>query len=190
MFAVVANGIQKICTSQRALDLIMAIYPYPKIAKCRNEEEAREWLRRHSRSSSSRNIKKYGDTANRGYASVEYFIYDNNIYYNIDTTLLGYLKIENTADNVVIDARPNLIKVQITNLAVKDELIIGHVIAIRRILKIIGEFIDIDIVVPDMSIYLAATAYKGQNYMIKGLQKDIATRLGGVSFTVKEAFEE
>jgi hypothetical protein len=60
------------------------------------------------------------------------------------------------------------------------------VIAIRRILIILGTIIDVDVIVPDISVYLAATKYTGRNYMIKGLQKDIADRIGGVSFTVRE----
>lgn len=40
MFAVVANGIQTICKTQRQLDYILAVYPYPKFKKCYTEEEA------------------------------------------------------------------------------------------------------------------------------------------------------
>ena len=59
-------------------------------------------------------------------------------------------------------------------------------VAVRRILKILGEYADVDIIVPDISIYLAATKYTGKNYMVRGLQQDIQNRLGAVSFTVRE----
>lgn len=185
MFAVIANGIQTICKTQRKLDMILAVYPYPKFCKCATEEEGRAWLRQHSRGNFSSNVTKYGTTSQTGYAQVEYFIWNDTAYYNIDTSRIGYLRVV-TGNDMSVDARANLIKVCIKNIHLNDMSIMSHCIAIRRILKVIGSFVDVDIIVPDMSIYLAATKYTGKNYMIKGLQRDIDSRLGGVSFTVRE----
>lgn len=185
MFAVVANGIQTICRTQRQLSSIIAVYPYPKFQKCATEEEAREWLRKNARSINSAIYDKYGNTSVWGFAQIEYFISQNNIYYNIDTRKLGVIRVRPASD-VKVDARQELVKVKVCNVRLDDNLIESHVVAVRRILKILGEYADVDIIVPDISIYLAATKYTGKNYMVRGLQQDIQNRLGAVSFTVRE----
>ena len=183
MFAVVANGIQTICKTQRQLDYILAVYPYPKFKKCYTEEEARNWIRVNKRQFNAIKYSKYGDTATFGYATIEYFITNNNIYYNIKTEKVGYIKIQ--ADNdIKVDSRKSLLKVKVCNVRLDDSLIAHHIIAIRRILKLLGEYRDIDIVVPDISIFLALTKYSGNNYVIRGCQRDIASRLGAVSITI------
>lgn len=185
MFAVVANGIQRICKTQRQLDFIIAVYPYAKFQKCKDEDEAREWLRRNTRKYNSLRHVKYGNTSTTGYAQIEYFIADDNIYYNIYTSKVGYIRIQ-ADESTKVDSRYDLLKVKICNVKLDDSLINHHVIAIRRILRLLGDFIDVDIIVPDISVFLALTKYSGKNYIIRGAQKEIATRLGGVSLTIKE----
>ena len=68
-----------------------------------------------------------------------------------------------------------------------DLKISSHIIAIKRVLNLLGSYVDVDITVPDMSVYLAITKYKGNNYIIHSLKNDFEKRLGGVSFTIKEA---
>ena len=185
MFAVVANGIQAICKTQRQLDCIISIYPYPKFKKCSTEEEAREWLRWNSRKYTSLKHERYGNTSISGYARIEYFIDNVNTYYNIHTERVGYIRVQHESD-IRVDSRRDLLKVKVLNSKLNNNLIMHHAIAIRRILRILGQYIDVDIVVPDISVFLALTKYNGNNYMIRGVQKDIATRLGAVSITVKE----
>jgi hypothetical protein len=185
MFAVIANGMQAVCKTQRKLDSILAVYPYPKFCRCSTEEEARKWLAANARAPYDPSFKKYGDTAKSGYAVVEYYIWDNTIYYNVYTGSIGFIKVF-PDDGVKIDARPELLKIKVSGVRVNDLSISSHCVAIRRILKILGNIIDIDITVPDISVYLAAAKYTGKNHFIRGLQRDIADRLGGVSFTVSE----
>ena len=184
MYAVVANGIQTICKNQRALNAILAFYPYPKFANVANEEQARRWILAHSRHVKDMGLRKYGDTSVSGYASVQYAIEDGRIVYDIDTSRLGYIKIKGSED-AVIDSRKESLKIIVKGITLDDTVITHHIIAIRKILKLVGSYIDIDFVVPDMSIFLAATKYSGKNYNIIGLQRDIENRYGAVSFTVK-----
>lgn len=185
MYAIIANGIQAVCKTQRELDTIIAVYPYPKFVKCHTESEAYEWIRQHSRNMNLYRYKNYGNTATLGYASMEYYIADDCIFCNIDTKLVGFLKIMTTDKDVKVMSKQDLIKVKVCNIVLEDNKIAHHAIAIRRLLKVIGIYIDVNIVVPDMSVYLAATKYKGNDYRIKGLQKDISQRIGGISFSVK-----
>lgn len=189
MFAVVANGMQYICKTPRQLDCICAIYPYPKFKKVRNKDEAYAWLKQNSRSVASSSFSNYGDTAKSGYAVVEYFISDNTIYANIFTENIGFIKIPPT-EGVAIDNRTDLIKVKIKNIVLDDMVINHHILAIRRLLKLLGDFVDVNIKLPDMSIYLALTKYRGENYMIQAAQKEIRQRLGGVSFSVNQLKED
>ena len=184
IFAVIANGLQTICKTQRQLECILALYPYPKFKKCKDETQAREWLRRNGRCIETIKYEKYGETSIRGYAEVEYFISYNNIYYNIDTKQLGYIRINRFDEHVQIDYRGYFIKVKITAVCLNDNLIVHHIIAVRRILRLLGDFIDVDLKLHDISIFLALTKYSGKNYVIIGAQKEIKNRIGGVSFTV------
>ena len=74
MFAVVANGVQAICHTQRQLDTILALYSYPKFKKFSKEEEAYEWIRQHSRVNYTSCYNQYGDTMGIGFVSVTYSI--------------------------------------------------------------------------------------------------------------------
>lgn len=186
MFAVVANGIQAICKTQRQLDTILALYTYPKFEKFSNTEDAYKWIRDHSRVQYSSHYNQYGETMGIGFVSVTYSIKNNTIYYHIDTEQFGYLGAVSTDKNVAIRSGRNNMDVIISNIVLDDLKISSHIIAIRRIINILGEYVDVDITVPDMSVYLAITKYRGDNYIIRSLKNDLEKRLGGISFTVKE----
>lgn len=185
MFAVVANGLATICKTQRELQFILAIYPYPKFQKCRTKEEASLWLRQNSRTFDSMNIEKYGDVSDNGYVTMEYFIVDANTYYNFYTEKVGRLRIH-PAQGVAVDNRNELIKVKVYNSSLDTLLIQHNVVAIERGLNLIGEYVDVNIVVPDISVYLAITKYSGRDFRIQRLQRVLRNRLGAYSITVKE----
>lgn len=183
MYAIVANGLQTICRTQQELDTYLSLYPYPKFTKVRDEDEGRQWLRQHSRIFNEYEFERYGDTSKYGYAQMRYCLQDNMVRYEIDTSKLGYLKVLPGKDTDV-DSRAEHITAVIRDLNLKDELIAHHVIAIHNGLKIIGTFVDVDIVIPDVSIYLALTRYTGKNYILLNAQRELRERIGGVSYTV------
>lgn len=185
MYAFIANGIQTICQSQRQLEILIALYPYPKFQKCSTAEEARKWLRSNQRFFQSTKFSNYGDTALNGYATVTYEIQKDSIFYVVDTTKIGFLRVL-SAEDILIDSRKNMLNITYLNMKLNNDLIAHHVIAIRKILRILGKIIDINLCVPDVSIYLAITKYSGSNYIIKGAQHDIAERLGAVAVTIEE----
>lgn len=184
MFAVVANGFQGVCKTQRHLDMVLALYTYPKFRKVNTEEEAFKWIRENSRSFHSNRCVQYGNTASTGFLNVRYKIVDNRIEYNVDTNQVGFVNTINSNKDVIIRSGPNNFDVIIENVVLQDEKITSHIIAIKRILSVIGDYVDVNVMVPDMSVYLAITKYRGSNYIIQSLQRDIDNRLGGISFTV------
>ena len=190
MFAVVANGLQTICKTQRQLDNILALYTYPKFAKVSTEEEALRWIREHTRGVTVNYHKQYGETADFGFLNVTYEVHDseNSIHYHIDSEQLGYITAFNDDKDVAVRSGRTSTDVIVSNIVLDDMKISSHIIAVRRILMIIGSYVDVNIILPDMSVFLAITKYKGKNYNIRGLQKEIASRLGGVSFSVKGEF--
>lgn len=185
MFAVVANGMQAICKTQRQLDNILALYTYPKFQKFNREEEALQWIRQHSRVSWENAYNQYGDTSSAGFISVTYKIQDNTISYHVETEHLGYIGAISSDKDIAIRNGRSSIDVIISNVVLDNLKISSHIIAIQRILRLMGSYVDVNVVLPDMSIYLAITKYRGNNYIIRSLKKDIADRLGGISFTVK-----
>lgn len=184
MWAVIANGRQKICTTQKELDVILAIYPYPKFRKCTTTEEARKWLLHNQRGFKTREIINYGDTAVMGYATVQYEIKEERTLYQVDTRKIGFLRVRCQPD-VLVDGRRNQLLITCTGVSLHDELISHHVIAIHRIVKILGPVIDLNIVCPDMSVYLALTRYTGKDYNIRSAQEALKERIGAVAYTVE-----
>lgn len=188
MFAVVANGIQTVVNTQEQLDTIISMFPYPKFQRVRTVEEGWAWIKNNGRVSYSKNIKNYGECSKSGYADIEYFIWDNNIFYNVDTSKVGFIRVD-IKENMVADSRPEFIKIKISNVVLDNLLIAHHVLCVQRILNILGPNIDVNINVPDMSVYLALTQYTGSNYVIKKTRELISKRLGAVSYTVIEGLE-
>lgn len=184
MYAIVASGLQTLCKTKRQLDTIVALYPYPKFQYVRTEEEGRQWLRQHTRLLNDFSFNRYGTTSCVGYMNVEYAIHEDKVEYFIDTRKLGYVKIQGD-ESTAVDSRPDSIHVVVQGLQLDNELIMHHVIAIRRLLRLVGVYVDVNVVVPDVSVYLAMSKYTGGNYVIRAIQRDIKDRVGGVSVTVK-----
>lgn len=185
MYALVANGIATICKNHRQLQALISLYPYPKFQKCNTAEEARRWLREHARGVHSVMFDNYGDTATTGYVTVKYQITKAGVRYDLDTSLVGYIKVH-AVDGALVSNFGDMIYVEVSDVKLDDDIIVHHLLAIKRILRILGEFVDVNLVVPDISIYLAIRHYAGSNYIIKSLQHNIEQRLGAVAITIRE----
>ncbi|MCM1441551.1 MAG: hypothetical protein NC131_20440, partial [Roseburia sp.] len=66
-----------------------------------------------------------------------------------------------------------------------DDLISSHLIAIWHGLRIIGDFVDVDVTVPDHSVFYALMTYKGKNKVINRVREFIDKRPANVSVTLK-----
>lgn len=185
MYAFVGNGFQGIVKTQEALQVLLSLYPYPKFRKQSTEEEARKWLSINSRKYNNFKRDHYGDCCDTGFAKVEYFIYDGCLFYNIFTDKVGRLLVEAKDSDTSILRSPDNIAIKIKDTNLKEQLITHHCIALLKVLTLIGPYIDVDLVLPDMSILLAITAYTGSAYLIRSLQKTIKERIGGVSYTIR-----
>lgn len=183
MYAVIASGVVRIVGTSEEVSLLRAIYPYAKSHYAKTMEEAQQWITQNTRQKYDTRVRKYGTTAWHRFIQITYFISDNSIFYNLDLTKFGRTRID-LEDGILVDNRPNFIKVKVLNTKLDNMLIQHHAIAVKRILTLLGDYCDVDIVVPDMSVYIALTDYSGRDRILRTVKALIRDRLGGVSFTV------
>lgn len=183
MYAVVAPGLKGIYEDPKVIDKIVALYPYTKFRKFSTEEECWAFLERYENNHSIEEITAFGDTFNKHRVVMEYFIRSPNLYFNYDTSKLGTLRL--VKDTAIIENRTNLIKAMMPNVIVDGDTIGGHIIAIYNGIKLLGDFIDVEVVVPDHSVFYAIRSYTGNNRAITRLKDYLKVRLGKVSVTLR-----
>lgn len=186
MYAFISNEYKTIVYTQRQLDFLCSIYSYPSFVKINSTEEAKQFFIRKDRDFIRTGISKYGKQTKVGYIAVEYFIDGNNVYYNLYTEKFGFIKFTNFPSNVICDSGYDLIKLKFKNVSLNNDLIAHHCTAIQLVLRFIGDFINVELRLPDESIYLALTKYTGKNYSIKNTQSLIKGRLAETYYTVKK----
>lgn len=188
MYAFVSNEYKGIVYTQRQLDKLLGIFTYPEFKKVSTMEEADSYfLLKNRQQIESQHIYKYGKREGVDSLSirVEYFIDDNSIYANLDTSKCGFIKFGELPDNVTQDATYDLIRLKIRNVNLDDRLIAHHCAAIQYIVRLIDPIISLEVELPDISVYLALTKYTGKNYVIKRTQSIIQKRYSPVCYTIK-----
>lgn len=185
MYAFVSNEYRTIVYSQRQLDFLTSVYTYPQFKKVDTVAEAKQFFNNCNREFLQTGLNKYGRESDIGYISIQYFIDGKNIYCNVDTKHFGFIKLSDVPSNVKQDSSYDLLKLKICNVILDNSLIAHHCIAITNILKLFDECINIELVVPDISVYLACTKYKGKNYSIVKLQNALNNRLGNLFYSIK-----
>ena len=181
MFAFVSNEYSGIVYSKQQVKVLSRLYTYTVAQFCTTEQEARDFIKRNPRHVYS-HMKSAGWKKTTAYIRVEYFIADETIYANLYTDHFGFvqLKIVNNP-NILQSATYDLIKLKIPYVNVRDESITSHCAAIIHILSLMSPIINVQIKVPDISIYMALTEYSGRNATIKNTQKYLKSRIGKVA---------
>lgn len=182
MYAVVAPGLKGIYEDYSVIDKILALYPYTKFRKFNTEEECWAFLDRYENNHGIEEIQDFGDTFSK-HVVMEYFIREPNLYFNYDTRKLGTLRL--TRDSAVIENRTHLVKAMLPNVIVDANSIGGHIIAVYNGIRLLGDFIDVEVIVPDHSIFYAIRSYTGNNRAIARLRDYLKTRVGKVSVTLR-----
>lgn len=184
MYAFISNECKLIVKSQHQLEFLNSIMSYPKFAKVSDEEEARRFFIENEREFFQADRKLYGRRDSVGYIKISYFIANNNIYVNADTSAFGYIKFRNLHSNITAEYSYQKMRLKFKDIVLNNELIAHHCIAIMNIVKLFGPYVSLDIRVPDISVFLALTKYTGNNYAIKATQNLILSRSGYVSYTI------
>jgi hypothetical protein len=181
MYAVVAPGLKGIYDNPRSIDKITALYPYAKYRKFRTEEECWKFLNMYENNHSIDEVYNYGSTFPQHFITMEYFI-RSSLYYNYRTDKVGYVRI--VSQDAIVENCAGLIKARVDNVVADNNLISGHMIAIFHGLKTIGSWLDVNIIVPDHSIFYAINSYTGNNRVIERVRRHIKERQGEVALTL------
>lgn len=184
MYAVVAPGISTIYTNWRDVERIKALYPYPKWKKVYNEQEAHEWLKRNTYGHNLNMVTKYGNTLDDLYVDVQYKIFSDSLAIVYDTSRVGNIRLPETR-NIVAYAGDR-IHVKVPDIYLSELSISSHMSAIYNILNLLGDIIDVNIELPNYSVFYSLTGYsKGNLHAISTVQDMVRNRQGAVSYTLK-----
>ena len=180
MFAFVSNEYSGIVYSKQHVKVLSNIYTYPVVQYCRTEAECRDFIRRHPRFAYSGG-KKAGWKKTTAYIRIEYFIADQTIYANLYTDHFGFVQLKLLNKNILQSATYDMIKLKIPYVNVEDESITSHCIAIQNIINLLSPIVNVQVKVPDLSVYLALTEYTGNNTTIMRIKKSLSNRVGKVA---------
>lgn len=181
MYAVIAPGLKGIYQDQRALDCILKLYPYATYQKCSTVEDAQNYLQSYTPSRSVADVQQFGETTFLRII-MQYFVRKEAFYYNFDTSKFGTIRILD--DSAIVDNRLRRVSACIQGVQANPERIRSHLIAIYRGLKLVGELAEVEVIVPDQSIFYAIHSYTGTDKTITRVRNYIKSRPGAVSFSL------
>lgn len=184
-YAFIAGSIATVFNNWEAVDKIYRLYPYPVFRKFLSEEDAWNYVNTHKVSSNVTSVTAYGDILTYPRIQMTYMIRDGFIAYEMKPKGIKNMRFTNTDPLIKIDYRSKLAKVVLKGISLNDDLITNHLIAIVNGLKVIGPFIDVDIVVPNHSIFYALTAYTGEDRRLVSLLSRIKNRTARYAVTIR-----
>lgn len=186
MYAFVSNEYQGIVHSRTVAQVLADIYSYPVIQYVRTPEEGYDFIKRKNRKFYINDTKQAGWKESTAYLRIEYFVAEDTVYANIYTDHFGYvyLNLKGKKD-VKQSVTYDLIKVKLTGRRLREDSISSHCLAIQNVLHLFSPIINVQIVLPDISVYLALTRYTGRNGVIRGARRELDTRIGKVMLIVK-----
>ena len=179
MYCIVANSFSGIVRTQAELDALSSVLPFPKYRRFDTEEECLAFLHSNKRTHID---AKHVNIIPEGCLVATFIVDNGKVFASIDITKVGDVSIQQS-DTVKIQRHSTYISV-IAELPTKVDSILQQVDAVAIILRSVGNFVNINIKLNDLSTYLALTRYTGSNTIIKSVQNTIQSRLGNVFFEV------
>lgn len=184
MYAVVAPGFSSVYVNWKDVERIHALYPYCKWRKCKSESDAQEFIKRNTNNHTVKQLYNYGDTLRDLYVDVIYKIGPDCVYYVIYCKRIGSLRLQ--CEDVYVEYKGDKIYVKVPNIYLSDRSIAGHMSAIHNILGLLGEYVDVNITLPNFSVYYALTSYnRGKSRAVSITRELISKRLCKVAYTLK-----
>lgn len=185
IYAVVAPGYSLITKDWSQVERARALYPYPKWKKCYTEEEAKHFVKVNHVSNPVRLIRNYGDTFKELYVDASYSIRPDSVCYVFDVSKIGRLRIN--SDNLIVEYGAGKIYARLPNIYLSEEALGSHMSAIYNMLRILGDYVDVNIHVKYFSIFYALTNYSGEKVRSISVTKDlINSRVCKCAFTLEE----
>lgn len=184
-YGYVGGGIKTVLNSWEEVQRLRLMNPYSSFRKFRTEEQAWRWVEYRRGISEASDVNRYGDVFFNHHIKLDYIISKGSVYYNFRLRNLGRLILADLPSNCFVENRPGIIKVRVDGYQLGDT-ILDHLSAIMTGLEIVGPFIDVDIVVPDHSIFYALSMYDGNERRIIRVLSQIKSRLGNVALTLRD----
>lgn len=183
-YALVGHGIYGVYFNWKEVEELATIFPYCRYRKFKTEEDCWEFVNRYRTSKCSLTMTKYGNTFDNIFVRMSYTMSKNRMYFNYNTEHFGKIRLDKQ-DNQIIQYTARYVLVEEPcDFDLDRQTIISHLEVINRGVEILGELVDVDIVVPDHSIYYALTAYNGDDEVINTLKNKLHGRIAEVSFTL------
>lgn len=183
-YGYVGPDIKTVFDSFKPIERLKIIYPYSSFRKFKYESDAWEWVRCKHTKKAITSVNKYGNIFKLHCVDVDYIITEEYTYYNIHTDRLGYVHIDNDNPDILVNNCVDNIMVRI-KISLNNDLILSHLVAIYQILELLGPFIDVNLILPNHSIFYALTSYTGKQRRITKVLKYIENRKGNVAYTLK-----
>ena len=159
MYAVVAPGLHGIYYNWKDVERIHALYPYAKWGKFYNEQDAQEFIKRNTNHHVVKQLYNYGDTLSDLYIDAKYKITNECLFFVFDTKRVGRVRI--LSEDAVVEYKGSKIYVRLSNIKLSDLTISSHMSAIYTMLHLLGDYVDVNISLPNFSVYYALTTYSG-----------------------------
>lgn len=189
MYAVIAPGFSCIYTNWQDVERIKALYPYPKFHKCATEQEAAEWIQKNRYARKLDGVYNYGNTFDDFYVDAKYKIAENNVYFVLDVSRLGRLRLD--VQDAVVEYKGSKIYVKYPDLHVSNESLAGHLSVIYNLLNLVGPYVDVNLELEYYALYYALTIYsKGNSRAVSSVRKLLNERLGATAISLKFINEE
>lgn len=183
-YAIVANGLERVTQDYNEIEQTKRLYTFPKFTKHATYESACEWIKRHHYSTPIKFIENYGSTVKRFTVKVSYKIGKNCVFYKIDTKDIGTVSLPTRNLPYLIESDGMIFRIKCEDMNLSNITISGHMSAIKRLLDIVGEFIDLNLELDNYCIFYCLTMYdKGKNADVANVRSRIHDRLGSVAFT-------
>ena len=184
-YGIVGPGVTGVYSNWKKIEDIASCIPYCSYRKFYTEEQAWNFVQTHKRKNAYFGLNKYGDTFVSPYLTMSYLMWKDNIYLTYNIEHFGRVQLE-APDSVLVRYGAKVITAK-TSLGyeLQRNLILHHLASITYGVSLLGDFVDVDIIVPNHSIYYALTIYSGQNAEILKYKKQLQSRMGEFSVTLE-----
>lgn len=183
-YAIVGPGISGVYENWSKVEDLSKLFPYCKYRKFKTEEECWEFVYRNKYGKNELSLTKYGNTFENVFVRMSYIVRSDTMYFSYNTKHIGNIRLD-PIPGALIEYTAHCIMVKMkSEILLDNSTILSHLQVINRGIEILGDLIDVDIVVPDHSIYYALTAYTGKDEYLKLMKDRLKNRLAGVSFSL------
>lgn len=184
-YALVGPGIKGVYRDWNRVKELSSIFPYCKYRKFGTEAECWQFVNQWTYKRTDISLTKYGDTFDSPYVKMSYVVRPDFIYINYNTSNFGRIRIDAPSD-ALVEYDGSLIMVKLpTPRPLDNNLIADHVLSIYVGVMLLGDYVDVDIEVPDHSIYYALTQYSGSRLDILEPVRKLKQRLAEFSVSLK-----